>query len=388
MRFAAVRFVVLLLTVSVTSARSAETPDARSNVDTNAAMKYWEGFALLPTLDFDQERMLEAWNKTPIDVEAQALLQRSELSRRYLHRGARLSRCDWSLDYDDGIRLVLPHVPKSLTLSRLTALHARREFELGHWQAGWDDVCDLLILSHHIQATPIMISTLVGYKVESMAIEAASPWLPDLKGALAPNAFDLLDTLPERVTLVQLLSTETQMGPVWMLREMKKAEDAQTGGWQAVWNEVLSLNSEEPDSSLHKFAQSVKTYEQARKKLEDHIAMSQKLEKIAALPWKEFDSRYAEFLNQLKSDPNAGFLLPNLDKFVPSQRRATTQMALFKAARSIVVGGPDKVKETVDPFGNGPFEYRAQGKGFELKSAFVFKDHPMSLAVGRPANRR
>ena len=30
----------------------------------------------------------------------------------YLHRGAKLPRCDWSLDYEDGVSLRLPHLPE------------------------------------------------------------------------------------------------------------------------------------------------------------------------------------------------------------------------------------------------------------------------------------
>ena len=125
-------------------------------------MKYWQAFALLPTLDKDQEKLLQEWNKVPLDAAALKLIDGSRMSLVYLHRGAKLPRCDWSLDYEDGIGLRLPYCPKSLTLARLAALHARHEFEQGHWKAGWEDVTALLKLGRHVEMGPQFVVTMGG----------------------------------------------------------------------------------------------------------------------------------------------------------------------------------------------------------------------------------
>ena len=70
-------------------------------------------------------------------------------------------------------------------------------------------------------------------------------------------------------------------------------------------------------------------------------------------------------------------------KAAASERRNLTQRTLFRAAINVVQGGPEKVKETMDPFGDGPFEYRAFDGGFELKSKFKYKDQQFTLTVGR-----
>jgi len=71
------------------------------------------------------------------------------------------------------------------------------------------------------------------------------------------------------------------------------------------------------------------------------------------------------------------------DGIIAGVRRHETQMALFKAALTVVKGGPDKVKDIKDPFGNGPFEFRALDNGFELRSKLPFKGRPVMLTVGR-----
>jgi hypothetical protein len=115
--------------------------------------------------------------------------------------------------------------------------------------------------------------------------------------------------------------------------------------------------------------------------------LNDQLIKIAALPWKEFDAQYPEFINKTKTpNPHTGFLLPSLDKYVAAQRRGQAQMALFKAALAVVQGGPDGLNGIQDPFGDGPFEYHPLD-GFELKSKLVFKDQPVTLTVGRAANQ-
>src|SRR4051812_21449087 len=83
----------------------AEVADAKSDLGANAAMKYWQAFAQMPALDREQEALLGEWNKVPFDPAALKLIATSEKSRLYLHRGAKLSRCDWSLDYEDGMNL-------------------------------------------------------------------------------------------------------------------------------------------------------------------------------------------------------------------------------------------------------------------------------------------
>ena len=130
---------------------AAQAPDVKPDLGANAALKYWQAFALLPALDKDQQKILEQWDKAPFDAAALKLIDRSRMSRLYLLRAAKLPRCDWSLDYQDGIDLHLPHLGKARTLASLTALHARHEFEQGHWKAGAEDVTALLGLARHLE---------------------------------------------------------------------------------------------------------------------------------------------------------------------------------------------------------------------------------------------
>jgi hypothetical protein len=355
-------------------------------------MKYWQAFAVLPALDKDQEKLLQEWNKVPLDAAALALIDRSRNSRLYLHRGAKLPRCDWSLDAEDGVGLLMPHCPRSLTLARLAALHARHEFEQGHPQAGWEDVTALLKLGRHVGMGPSFVVRWVDYKIETTAIEAAAPYLPELKPILPEAASTVLDGLPAGPTLAQMVLSEKQIGLKWVIETMKEAERHKQGSWKEVWKSIFDA----PEGQNRDVVQSVKTFEQAVQYLEDLLPLYDQLAKVTALPWKEFDAQYPEFVKKAKAvkplsdfvlppaaNPQSSFILPPMDKIVARERRYQAQMALFKAALAVVQGGPDKLKDLQDPFGDGPFEYRALDKGFELKSKLLAQEKPVTLTVGQ-----
>ena len=372
------------LFVSVTllapSPATAQAPDAKPDLGANAAMKYWKAFGLLPTLDKDQQKLLEDCNKVPLDAAALKLIDNSSMSRLYLHRGAKLQRCDWGLELDDGLRLVLPHIPKAATLARLAVLNARHEFDKGHGKAGWEDVMAVLTLARHFEQDRLMIIQMLGYRIEETALEAVAPYLPKLKQALPKSAAKLLDALPARPTLAQMLLAEKQVGPVWLIQELKDADQRSKGSWRDVLKELF----DHPESEDRDLAKSIKSVEEAVKMLEDVLPFYDQMAKLTALPRKEAEGKYPELLKKaLAANPMAHAVFPALDRVIAAEHRIQARTALFRAALTVVQDGPDKLKDIKDPFGDGPFEYKALDKGFELKSKLRFKGQPVTLTVGQ-----
>jgi hypothetical protein len=366
--------VALCLSVAAVAPAVAQAPN------TNAALKYWQAFGLLPALDKDQEKLVEEWSKVPLDAAARKVIDQSRNSVEYLHRGAKLDRCDWAPDYEDGIWLLLPHLGKARTLARLTALTARSEFEQGNAKAGWGHIVDLLRLARHVEVDPIMVNQLVGYSIETTAIDAAAPHLPGLKDALA-DAPAAIDRLPAAMSLAHMLSAEQANFLRATVRQLKAAEEKKPGSWQDVWKGLFAGDENPGNRAL---ADSAKTLDQAVKLVEGLIPLYDELAKLAELPPKEFGARYPEFVRKAEADnPLAKAILPAVDKVGAAQRRAEARLAMFKAAIAVVRGGSDALKGTKDPFGDGPFEYRAVGAGFELKSKLIYKDQPVTLTVGK-----
>ena len=219
----------LSLALFLPSRASAAVGDATPESGSNAALKYWQAFAVLPTLNPSQEKIVQEWSKVPLDAAALQLIEQSQGSREYLLRGAKLDRCDWSLDYDDGIFLRLPYLSKSLLLARLAALHARHEFSQGHWESGWADVSAIQKLARQVEAEPIMIVQLVSYAIEATAIDAAAPYLPELKSALPAKRLDGASLAADRANDPAIIAQGKASRPVMAARAIEGRRTAATG---------------------------------------------------------------------------------------------------------------------------------------------------------------
>jgi hypothetical protein len=369
---------VLPLALAGASPAMAQAPDAPHDLAANAALKYWQAFALMPPLDADQEKLLAEWNKVPLDAAALKLIAASGESRLYLHRGAKIPRCDWSLDYEDGMGLLLPYLAKARDLARLTALHARHEFEQGHWESGADDATDILALARHVGSEPTMLCILVRYLIESTAIDLLAPHLPELR-AVSPRIVSSYEALPAGATFEQAyLTMEKRYAIGWLARRLREAEARKPGGWRDAWNAAF-VEEEGRD-----FAKTIGSGEQAIKMVEDLLPVCDQLARLVALPREEFEAQYPAFKAKTKAaHPLAGLILTAPDRVLATAHRNQARMAMLKAAMAIVEGGPDRLKGIKDPFGDGPFEYRALDGGFELKSKLLFQGQPVTLIVGR-----
>src|SRR5215210_158999 len=154
---------VLLSLAGLLVAAKTQTALELPPVSNNAALQYWQAFAMLPALDAKQEKLLENWSEAPLDDAVSKLLDQSHPSLMFLHRAAKLQRCDWGLDYDDGISMLLPHLTKARVLSRLAALDARRAFEAHQGDRAREDAFGMVALAHQVGSDHTLVSVLVCY---------------------------------------------------------------------------------------------------------------------------------------------------------------------------------------------------------------------------------
>jgi hypothetical protein len=360
-------------------AATAQAPAAKQDPGANAALKYWQGFGQLPTPDKEQEKLLQEWKTAPLDAAALKLIASSEPSLLYLHRGAKLPRCDWALDYEDGPMLLMPHLHKARLLMGLAVLRARREFTQGETQAGVEDAVATLVLSRHVEIDTIMINILVGYAGEHMAIDVLAEYLPKLDAAARKDLAGRLDALPPPGSPAKAVLTEKEFTAGWVARKVR--EGARKGTWK---EELAKLwGSEGAAQALPKELDSA-TPEKVLQMLDELKPLYDEMSQVMALPPDQFGPRHDALEKKLKdANPMARLLLPAGAKVVAAQWRGEARMAMLKAAVAVAQGGPDKVKTIRDPFGQGPFEYRELPGGFELKSKLTYQDKPVTLTVGQ-----
>jgi len=355
-------------------------PDVKSDLAANAALQYWQAFAQLPTLDKDQEKILSEWNAVSLDDPAvQKLIAASQSSLMYLHRGAALSRCDWGLDYGDGISMLMPQLAKARDLARLAALHARSEFERGNKRGARDDATAMMILARHVGREPVMICVLVRQLIEGLVVDLVASYVPDLKVPHA-QAAQMFSDLPPAPNVLQTIPIEKKFFVQWMVTKLKEEEQQQKGAGLKLWKNFLS-GADVPDS-----IKEVATVDEAVKHIADVLPLYDEMARLVALPKTQFDAEYPAFKQKAKAEhPLAATVLPSVDQLLAKEQRGQVRMAMLLAAIAVVESGPEKLKDLKDPFGDGPFEYKALDKGFELKSKLLFEDKPVTLVIGQRA---
>jgi hypothetical protein len=384
------RFFVLALTLALlwtaTAARlpaQEAKPAAVSNHNGNAAVQYWQAFSFMPNLDKEQEKLLQditkvdEWHKVPLHPEAQKLVDASQASLMYLRRGAKLALCDWGLEYDDGIRLLLPHLAKARDLVRLAALRARIALERGDYQAARADATAIMALARHVGSDPIMISILVGIGLENVGIELIAPYVPDLKmpHAQATAAFA---ALPRAAKLRDSILLEKEHMARWVIRKLMEEEARKPGAGLVLWHNFLE-GSEIPEA-----VKQIKSVDETIRLTERLLPVYDDLARFVVLPNDQFDAQYPAFKKKTKDEnPIAGTLLPAIDLIRAKEQRGEARLAMLLASFAVVESGPEKLKEIKDPFGDGPFEYKALDQGFELKSKLLFEGQPVTLVVGQ-----
>jgi hypothetical protein len=302
------------------------------------------------------------------------------VSLKYLRRGAALPRCDWSLDYEDGVGLLLPHLARARTLAAYAALRSRQAAADGRPADGLDDVLAVFALGRHV-ADPIMVSMLVDYAVEHVAIDATTRLLPDLDAAGLRRVAERLDTLPPAATLEQTIQSERQNFKGWVIRWLKDLERSGAGDLRA---KVRALLDPSPDS------------EEILKLVDDNSAkrLIQVLEnlgpfydeqcRLVVLPRDQFLAQWPDLQKRQSTNAVARAILPATAKVLDARDRYRARFAMLKAAVAVVRDGQAALAKHPDPFGSGPFEYKALPQGFELRSKLTLEGKPVTLTVGPP----
>jgi hypothetical protein len=361
-----------------------DVPPGSTPLAANAAVQYWQAIAQMPALDKDQEKLLledwndvAAWQSIPLDPAAQKLIADSHNSLLYLHRGARLKRCDWGLDYRDGISLLMPHLAKSRDLARLASLRARSNFEQSNWKMARNDTTAIMALARHVGRDPIMISMLVRIGLEGIVVDLVAPYVPELKASHA-DAVAMFNGMPRAATLQESIRSEKEHMARWIVQKLRDEEQRQPGAGLKLWQNFLQ-GSEVPPS-----VREPKGIDETLVLMDKLLPVYDDLARLVALPNDQFDAEYPAIKQKTKDEnPLAGTLLPAIDQIRAKEQRSQVRLAMLLAAIAFVEGGDAKLQQIKDPFGDGPFEYKALDQGFELRSKLTYEDKPVTLVVGQ-----
>lgn len=362
----------------------AQTRDAPRGLGENAALQYWQAFALLPRTDPEQDKLLENWRETPLDAKALKLADSFSESRKYLLRASGIGPCDWGLEYKDGQFLQLPYLAQTRTLANLAALHARAEFERDRQASGVEDVLAMFHLARHLEAEPIIIVQMFGFRIEAHAIDIAAAYLKPNDASTVDSIAQGLARLRPWPTSSRVIQKEKEVCAEGLAYRLKDAEGRAKGSWREVWK-PLEHDTKSP----------VTTFDEALAASESMVPYFDRLAEQAALPWDQFDPNDGAYLPRLKAANKLAYVfLASMVNYVAAERRARTRLELFRAALSLVKQGPDALKAFKDPADDGQETFRLEelgGGAFQLSSKLLdapsarLGTRPVAVTVGKGA---
>jgi hypothetical protein len=356
-------------------------PNGSPELSGNAALQYWQAFAQMPPLDADRQKLLDEWNTVRLDdPDVQKLLAESHASMKYLWRAAKLKECNWGLDYNDGISMMLPHLAKSRDLARLSALFARNEASRGNLGVLSKNGAALMALARHVGRDPFMVCLVMRFEIEGQVVDLIAPYIPEIKVPYEKTV-EMFAALPPAPSVLQSIAVEKKFCIEWMPNELRKAEEQQKGAGLELWKAILGPDA--PDEFKR-----IESLDAALQSIEDVYPVYDELAKLVALPKDDFDAAYPKFKNRVETDaPFTRIILPAMDKLMAKEHRNNVRMAMLLAAVAVVQSGPETLKDIPDPYGDGPFKYRALDKGFELQSNLLFEGQPVKLTLGQQSTK-
>jgi hypothetical protein len=371
--------VVVVLAVAVGSLSAGDTPRA-TDLNANAALKYWEGFACAPKLtDAEQKKLRDEPLKLPLDATARKWIEESGNALREMHHGAKIPQCAWAVSYEDGITAMISHCQAARYLAGLANLRARARFEEGKSAEAVDDVLAAMTMGRHLSGDGTLIGVLVACAIEQMGTVTLAAYLPKLDKEALRDLSARIEKLPPAATMADGILMAEQGVVDYIEQQVRGMSKEQL----VAYSTTLENNDKEKGRAfvegcggsaegVIKFAEETRPY-------------YKEMARIVMLPLEQCEKEWQQLVDRVNpQNPFFKLMAPQIFKLRQSAARLEVRQALRSAAIAILLDGRDAgLKTHVDPVDHQPFDYVAFEGGFELRSRFKVADQPLSLTVGQ-----
>ena len=305
-----------LLALSAGPARAAVTPPERK-LTPNAALVYWQAFALVPGFDDKAPSPLEDWKNAKIDDAARTLIKRGDRALRLLHKAVAIDACDWGIDWSDGPGTALPHLGKARRLAHLAMLRARVRHADGRTDGALADITAALHLARDVGRRGVLLELLVQLAIEREALAMLTARAPALTAKRANALAAQLDRLPPGTDLSQAILAEKTGTVDWLCKNGRKA--------------LFEAMGQNPDSVPDPLRG--KTDAELTALLKDLGAQYEVVSTAAALPHAQAAAKLAELDKRFGAslNPFVPILLPTVTNIFKQQAAVFKQREALRA---------------------------------------------------------
>jgi hypothetical protein len=375
-----------LATMVVLLPPNAGFADAKLDSDGNAALKYWQAFATLPTFNDAENKKLAEVMTTPLDDLARKIVTDADYSLRMMHYGAMQPRCDWGVGHEEGIFTRLPQANAARVLASLACLRARMRIEAGQSALAIDDIVSGIALGRHCSLTGTNLMLLVGYAIEHRMIDVLALELLKLDTKLIPDLERRLAALPAGMTLAEATASEQRSFLDWFVRTVKKANDKESllAALAFVDNEPEGKPRSPGEKSRAFVEECGGTVEGVLRYSEETRASYGQVRQMLSLPLNQFEKEFEIEAKKRAGNPVFKVFFPAIVKVRRAKARMDVRQAMLSTALGVRQNGLDALKNHADPVVGGPFDYHQFDGGFELRSKFMERDDkPVTLTIGQ-----
>jgi hypothetical protein len=336
--------------------------------DANAALKYWQAFATLPTLTNAEHKQLGDCLTMPLDARARETVAKARYALDMVARGAQLAHCDWGMGYEEGVGTLLPQAAAARLTANLACLRARIRFEEGQPAAAAQDVIATLTLGRRISLGGINSQVLTSYAIEHRMNEVLARYLTKLDAQTLKAVRQRLEALPAAESLAAALKVEERFALDWLVGKIKETKDRDS------LLALLGQLSDSPEKGRAVFNAVGGTTEGVLKLTDETRQCYARMAREVQLPLDQFRKAWDEEVQHQAGNPVFQWVFPALAKVRLAELRAAERRALLLAAVDVQLEGPESLKNHPEPVAGGPFEYTAFPGGFELRAKWTVDD--------------
>lgn len=312
-----------LLGAAPTTRAPAEEPFVKRDKIANAALQYWQAFAMLPELsEQDQKLLAPADGEQPERAAVRELLDRSQSAMELAAQVGPATPCRWEI-VENGPATLIPHLGKARRLVQLLVMQAEADMAAGQQAAAVDHLASALLLARNVDEGTL-VQMLTGIALEAKVFDAAERMLPDLDAASAERLSAAFAKLPPQATMAQSIHYERRVFAEW-LRPMM------TGDIQQATAQLKELGAGDIGDMAALFAGSK---EQRTERFEEFLKGYDQLAAAAQLPADQAKARFVEIDKRYdkSTNPLTRLLMPAIGRAHEYSLKGTERAKNFTAA--------------------------------------------------------
>jgi len=366
--------------------------DVPTELSDNAALRYWMAFSFLPENGEEDYETLSNWEIVDID-QARELYTPHGVGTQALDHFAwaiEADHCIWAIQREDGPYALLPHLDPGRVLTRMALLRARVRLHDGDHDGAADDLLLGFELGRAFDSDRLLISTLVGVSIESMAVTLTAQHLPSFDDATVRRLATGIDGLDDRPPLSAVIRGERDTFLGWLEAAIEQAD--------ADGDDPVRLHDLAPGLGLEQVVGglALQSIAQWRAWIDETKAAYDVAGRVVDMPFGDYREAIGDFEAGLAESDNPVITLsmPSVAAVRRSYDKSLARLAMLRAMLAIRLADNDAdltaLPAMQDPFGDGAFVV-INGRGddgervYGLRSALADRDgDPVELHTDAP----